>query len=144
MPGDELCHVEPLILFPKMPGMEQIETILEIGSEGGSLTILGKREPGGGWKFVSKRNETTLCNMLPEEEQSGLVSCESSGWVNSLTEALVLLDRYPWHRLCPMKVHQEFRQAIHDAVVSRYKASGNERAHQLSKWQEVCANDWCS
>ena len=114
---------------------------MEVGAEGGSLTILGERDPGGEWKFVSIRDETTLCSMLPVEEQSGLVACESSGWVDSLDEALVLLDQYPWHRLCPVTVHVEFRQAILEAVVSHYKADGNERAHQLSKWEEVCSND---
>jgi len=124
--------------------MEQSKIILEVGSEGGSLTILGKRDPGGEWKFVIKRNETALCDMLPVEEQSGLVFCESSGWVDSLAEVLVLLDRYPWHRLCPMTVHEEFRQAILDAVVSRYKADGYERAHRLSRWEEVCSKGCCS
>ena len=125
--------------------MEQASTIiLEVGSEGGLLTILGKRETGGEWKFVIKRNETALCDMLPVEEQSGLVFYESSGWVGSLAEVLVLLDRYPWHRLCPVTVHEEFRQAILDAVVSRYKEDGNERAHQLSAWEEVCSKGCCS
>ncbi len=125
--------------------MEQTsEIILEVGSEGGLLTILGKRDAVGEWKFVIKRNETTLCDMLPVEEQSGLVFCECSGWVDSLAEVLVLLDRYPWHRLCPMTVHEEFRHAILDAVVARYKAAGNERAHQLSNWEEVCSKGCCS
>jgi len=125
--------------------MEQASTIiLEVGSEGGLLTILGKRETGGEWNFVFKRNETALCDMLPVEEQSGLVFYESSGWVGSLAEVLVLLDRYPWHRLCPVTVHEEFRQAILDAVVSRYKEDGNERAHQLSAWEEVCSKGCCS
>ena len=84
------------------------------------------------------RDETTLRDMLPEDEHEGLEFYERSGYVASLVEALGLLDRYPWHKLSPQQVHPEFRQRIFDVVVSRFEAEGEDRWGQLSNWRKVC------
>jgi hypothetical protein len=114
------------------------ETILEIGAEGGSLTIIGIRDPECGWRFAKIRNEDTLRSFLSEEDQEGLVFYERSGYVASFTEALDSLDRYPWHLLSPQQVHPEFRHKIFDVVVSRFEAEGEDPWDQLSKWRKVC------
>jgi hypothetical protein len=114
------------------------ETILEIGGEGGSLTIIGICDPACGWRFMNERDETTLRDMLPADEQEGLEFYERSGYVASLAEALESLDRYPWHKLYPLQVHPEFRQKIFDVVASRFEAEGEDRWDQLSKWRKVC------
>ena len=114
------------------------EVVLEIGGEGGSLTIFGICDPRCGWRFTTVRDETTLRDMLPEDEQEGLEFYERSGYVASLVEALGLLDRYPWHKLSPQQVHPEFRQRIFDVVVSRFEAEGEDRWGQLSNWRKVC------
>jgi hypothetical protein len=114
------------------------EVILEIGAEGGSLTILGICDPECGWQFLNERNETTFRGMLPEEEEKGLEFYERSGYVASFAEALASLDRYPWHKLYPVQAHPEFHQRIFDVVVSRFEAEGGDRWDQLSRWREVC------
>lgn len=119
--------------MPKPPE----EIILEIGAEGGSLTIFGIRDPECGWRFINERNEAAMCGMLPEDEP-GPEFYERSGYVPSLDEALDSLDRYPWHKLYPLRVHPDFRQKIFDVVVSRFEAEGEDRWNQLSKWREVC------
>jgi hypothetical protein len=119
--------------MPKPPQ----ETIIEIGGEGGSLTIIGMRDPECGWMFRNERNEAAMCGMFPEDEP-GLEFYERSGYVASLAKALKSLDRYPWHKLYPEQVHPEFRQKIFDVVASRFEAEGEDRWDQLSKWRKVC------
>ena len=114
------------------------EVILEIGAEGGSLTIFGIHDPECEWRFTTLRDETTLRDMLPEEEQEGLKFYERSGYVASLADALALFDCYPWHKLYPEQVHPDFRQKIFEVVVSRFEAEGEDRWDQLSKWRRVC------
>ena len=50
----------------------QRETILEIGAEGGSLTVFRQRTTKGDWSFTVVRNEETLRGMLSEEDAKGL------------------------------------------------------------------------
>ena len=58
-------------------------------------------------------DETTMFDLLDEDDQNGLGSLDrTSVPVSSLPEALVLLDRYSWHRLTPLHVHPEFRLMI--------------------------------
>ena len=47
-----------LILFPIFDRSKPVtsETILEVGAEGGSLTLRRERIAGGGWKFYSAAN----------------------------------------------------------------------------------------
>ncbi|HAS50978.1 MAG TPA: hypothetical protein DCS21_04290, partial [Gammaproteobacteria bacterium] len=40
------------------------EVILQVGCEGGSLTIFGELNSEGNWRFLSERDETTICEML--------------------------------------------------------------------------------
>ena len=87
---------------------------------------------------MTERDETTLRDILPEEEQEGLEFYERSGYVASLPDALALLDCYPWHKLYPEQVHPEFRQRIFDVVASRYESEGADPWDQLSKWRSVC------
>jgi hypothetical protein len=96
------------------------ETILEVGAEGGSLTLFGSRDAAGHWRFWTKTDETTMNDLLDEEDLRGVGSLVSeSESASSLPEALDQLDRFPWHRLTPLKIHPEFRLAILDEVRKR-------------------------
>jgi hypothetical protein len=96
------------------------ETILELGAEGGSLTLFGNRDAAGQWRFWTQTDETTMIDLLDEEDLSGLGSLDNtSAPVYSLPEALALLDKYPWYRLTPLQVHPEFRLVILGEVQKR-------------------------
>lgn len=118
--------------------MKQSQVILEVGAEGGALTILGYPNPTGGWRFVAERNETAVFDMLSEEDQEGLQPCDRSGSVDSLAAALRLIDRYPWHRLFPLEVHPDFREEILDAVVARYESENDSEQRRLPDWKKFC------
>ena len=51
--------------------VELPEVVLDVGSEGGSLTIVGVRAADG-WHFRFVRDESTLCALLNAEDREGL------------------------------------------------------------------------
>jgi hypothetical protein len=89
------------------------EMVLEVGSEGGSLTLLRERNAGGDWKFLMKTNESALYDLLSEEDRNKIGEYfAQTGYVHSFHEALGLLDRYPWSTLYPLEVHPEFLERV--------------------------------
>ena len=89
------------------------EVILEVGAEGGSLTLLREVNATGEWKFLFARDEATLDHMLPEEDRGPKEDYSSQiEYIDSLEAALILLDTYPWFRLHPLRVHPEFLDPI--------------------------------
>jgi hypothetical protein len=93
------------------------ETILELGTEGGSLTLFGNKDAVGQWRFWAHTDETAFRELLDEEDLHGLGSLvNTSESVSSLPEAFVLLDKYPWRWMVPLQVHAQFRAAILNEV----------------------------
>ena len=72
--------------------------------------------------------------MLSEEDQEDIEFQKASRTVGSLEDALEQLDRCPWTRLVPLKVHPEFLQQILAALEKR---DGKEIAAQ---WNERLTN----
>ena len=111
------------------------ETILALGAEGGSLTLFGHRDAAGQWGFWTQTDETTMNDLLDEEDLRGLGSLVStSESVSSLPEAFVLLDKYPWFRLMPLQIHPEFRLAILSEVQKR-----GTPEEEASRHSRLCA-----
>jgi len=107
------------------------EIVLEVGSEGGSLTLLRERDADGAWQFRVERNETALYDMLSEDDRIGFGDYFArTGYVHSFHEALSLLDKYPWFHLYPLQVHPEFL----DVVLREVRKRGGEAAEL--QWQE--------
>lgn len=113
--------------------MNHCETLLEVGAEGGSVAIYGMRTPSG-WLFSEE-----VIDQTPEliDEEAILYR---SGLLDTWDAALQRLDRYPWYRLYPLQVHPEFRDAIFEAVVSRYKADGAIGA-RIDDWRLLCTGN---
>jgi len=107
------------------------ETVLEIGAEGGSVTISRERKAGEDWRFQMKTDETALEGFLSEEDQ-GMNLVEQSGYVHSFHEALGLLnDRYPgWFGSYLLKVHPEFL----DTVLLEVRKRGGPT--EETRWRE--------
>src|SRR5262249_26030188 len=87
------------------------EVILEVGAEGGAITLYGVRAPDG-WRFSTSMLDQTP-SLLPDafHEQGSRKDYEG---VNPWEAALRLIDRYPWHRLHPLTVHPEFGERVLD------------------------------
>jgi len=108
------------------------EVILEVGAEGGCITLFGIRDRND-WAFSLSTHDQTP-NFINEP-----VTIHDSEIVNSWEEALNLLDRYPWHKLYPLEVHPEFRNKVFEAVSTRIKLSTEDiNPADLSEWTSLC------
>lgn len=107
------------------------EVIVEVGAEGGSVTLYGIRSHGG-WVF-SRHAIDQSAEFLEEPWEQ-----RDSQTVASWAEALALLDSHPWHRLYPLQVHADFRGAVFDAVKDRYKGAADSVWNRLADWKPLC------
>lgn len=105
------------------------EIIIELGAEGGSITLSGFRTEQG-WSF--SRQVTDWTPELIDEEGIQHKSAVLDSW----KAALKILDQYPWFRFYPIRVHPEFKQKIWVAVQERLHSDTAQP--ELKKWRELC------
>ena len=84
------------------------ETILEISTEGGSLSIQRFRTLKGKLKFNFITDESTMSDFLDEEDNMDLV--KEYPPVDTFEEAIQLMNKYPWHEMHVSTVHHEYAQ----------------------------------
>jgi hypothetical protein len=119
------------------PHPHRAEVILELGAEGGSLTLVGTKAAHG-WRFRMIRDESTLRDLLSEEDCEGLELQSESSWVDSWEAALALFDKYPWHLLYPLRVHPHFVTQIWAAVRECLRNDPrSEQHHELERWRRL-------
>jgi hypothetical protein len=80
-----------------MSEIKSEEVILEIGTEGGSLSIQRFRAPDDTWKFILITDESTMADFLDEEDLMDLVKRYPP--VDTFEEAIQLMNKYPWHEM---------------------------------------------
>jgi hypothetical protein len=107
------------------------EVIVEVGGEGGSVTLYGMRT-NEGWIFSSKSIDHSAAFL--GESWEGRKSQTVALW----SEALELLDSYPWHRLSPLQVHPDFRAQVLDVVKVRYEGVEDSVWNRLPDWEALC------
>lgn len=110
------------------------ELILEVGTEGGTLTIWSLSTERFPERFVVKRNEAALGDLLSEEDAKGM-SLSGLGTLLTFDEALRTLGRYPWHRFYPLHVHSNFVDAVLQQVTT---LGGTEQAE---RWTQILRRD---
>jgi hypothetical protein len=117
----------------------RVETILEVGAEGGSITMRGRRDSRGAWKFHVSTSEAALLDLLDGEAPGPppMVSTpEGVRWIDSWDGALADLGRYPWPKLRPLAVHPEFARVILDAVTTQEGIG----AREVKRWRTLIAS----
>lgn len=107
--------------------MDQTEVIIRVGTEGGAVSLLGKRRASG-WIFARHVLDHTPL-MIDEESLE-----HQSAFVDSWPAALALLSRYPWMEFYPLQVHPEFRQQTLAAIEAACVAGGDSQKVLLQKW----------
>jgi hypothetical protein len=111
---------------------ESSEVILEIGAEGGSITLYGIPHDNK-WRYFASVNEL-MCDEVDKLEYP-----RDSGYVDSWHAALRLIDRYPWHRLYALTAHPQFKARIWTAVQRRFARDKEPDHHALERWRELCS-----
>ena len=109
--------------------------IVQCGSEGGSVSLQGRRDQDGRWVFWCVTDESPMAELMPGEFGVAELRHRSQE-VGTWEAALDAFGRYPWRKLYPMAVHPEFADAVLQAVL----AGGAMQVgrYQLDRWLEVC------
>lgn len=109
------------------------EVIMEVLAEGGSRVLYGLHQTEGWFFSLDFIDSVSPCLLKDRENLPAKV-------VASLSDALTLLDRYPWINLAPSMVHPEFRKEILNAVFAR-EAEARAMSRYHDRWVEKCAED---
>jgi hypothetical protein len=112
--------------------------IIEIGGEGGSITLYGLKSPKGGWVFKLSTDNRALEEMLGEGPLPG--DTVKPGTARTWGGALRLLSRYPWKRLYPRYVHPEFKDLVLKEIEC-LSLKAYERAPWLQLFDETASVD---
>ncbi len=105
--------------------------ILEVGTEGGSITLLGKRQ-GDDWLFTIDMLDSS--HLFLDEDDGAGESINHQYIANSLEAALTLMDRWPWHRFHPITIHPEFSERVFAEARSRLTTDGLELNLNYQYW----------
>jgi len=93
--------------------------IVKVGAEGGGIA-LSRVARDGRWEYFVTVNEAAFGEAPYDREGS-----------SDIVEAFAAMDRYPWHRLYPVKVDPDFSETVYAAVEAR----GGPEAVQ--RWREI-------
>ena len=123
-------------------GIHLARPLIIAGTEGRGIELKGRWLPGG-WQFFCEAASDAWVSDVDDadESESGLpgqvqnagttVSIEGA---DSWPDALVLMDRNPWHTLVPVYVHPELREHVWDPYEHRW-------AHGCLLYTCKCAQD---
>ncbi len=112
--------------------------ILEVGAEGGSITLKGEQCASGDWAFWLVTDESMLYEEF-EEELGAAAAPRKTNRVSSFSSAMELLDVYPWFRLYPLEIHPAFRSAI--LLEVRKRGTAEDEAEWTERWTERLQRD---
>ncbi|MFD1636888.1 NAD-dependent deacylase [Evansella tamaricis] len=130
------------------------QTILSLGAEGGSITLLGKEQHSGEWVFKKAVNEMNFDDLEDESfqptkstEKVCTLKSPISNRGNEATsweKAIKLLDHYPWPMLNPREVHPAFRKRVWSALQKEVKGKYGDRinSYRLKKWSSLCLPEY--
>ena len=113
------------------------QVIVRVGGEGGVMKLCGRRTSRRTWQFRVVVDCGTLLDLddslSPDEVR------QETGWVDSWSAALGLLDKHPWTRLRPVAIHNEFASKVMAAVKARLDRSKD--IDHITNWQLVAERD---
>jgi hypothetical protein len=134
------CSRAPTPSPPVRVAADGSVVVLEVGAEGGSLTLVGRPAATGEWQFARVVDDQTEALF----GESGIAvspppALQSIDWVEGWEAALRLLDRYPWARLHPLEVHPEFAERVWVAVEERLASESQDSSTEYArgKWERV-------
>jgi hypothetical protein len=112
--------------------------VVEVGAEGGSLTLIGREGEGGAWRFARITIDQTEALFGETDVPSTAPDLTTLVWVDSWEAGLSLMDRYPWVRLSPQYVHPDFVERVKTAIEERLRdvdPDGAERVRGRWEWR---------
>jgi len=113
--------------------------VLEVGAEGGSLTLIGREGEDGAWRFARITiDQTEALFGETDVEISPPPALQPGDWVEGWEAGLQLMDRYPWAQLHAVYVHPEFVARVRVAVEERLHGIDTSNAqYAAEKWERL-------
>ena len=112
--------------------------VLEVGAEGGSLTLIGRESDDGAWRFARVTDDQSEALFGETDVPITAPDLSALTWVDSWEAGLKLMDRYPWAQLHPVFVHPKFVERVRAAVEERLKGVGTSRVqYAAEKWERL-------
>lgn len=108
-----------------------MELIVLVGAECGQIALYAQ-ETEAGWVFQRRVNDQTP--LLIDEPSTEHESEIARTW----TDALRLMDEYPWHRLSPRSIHPSFRVRVWEEISQR-ALQGLVSERRVNDWKDRCA-----
>jgi len=122
---------------PKRVAADGSLVVVEVGAEGGSLTLIGREGEGGAWRFARVTDDQSEALFGEGDVPVTAPDLTTLVWVDGWEAGLALLDRYPWVRLSPQYVHPAFVERVRAAVEARLAnvdPDGAERVRGRWEW----------
>ena len=115
--------------------------IVQVGGEGGDITLFGRRNVYKQWVFRRSSSDSSW-SMIDEARDADPGPPPDPVWVKTWNEAIALLDRNPWAQLVPLAVHAEFRETVLVEVTRRLLVDPSRRnERQMERWLLVCKTE---
>ena len=112
--------------------------VIAVSAEGRDVKLLGRRGVDRSWMFCRVTSDCSWGMLDAKMKTDQTVPIPR--WVSSWSDAMALLDRYPWATLRPTSVLGEFQAAVLAEVTGRLvDAPAARREEQMAHWQRVCA-----
>jgi hypothetical protein len=130
--------------FSHMPkAASDQEIVLKMYGVGVLLTLYGLRQNPDHWKFLLERDESTMQDFLFDKNaEVGNSLYVRSKYADSWSEALDLLDKYPWTIFVPAEVHPKFRHLVWSAIQERDARQDIKYGRPvLREWKRLCSED---
>lgn len=111
-------------------------TVLKVGGEGGSITLLGQDNGNYFWKYKLTTDETALSYLLSEEDAVGVDFSYKSPVAEEWDSIIQLLcERYPyWMNMHPLECHPLFRERIWKLLSAGNRVS---KIRITKRWMDV-------
>jgi hypothetical protein len=114
--------------------------VLEVGAEGGSVTLIGRENDDGEWRFARITIDQSWALFGEVDVPINAPDLTSLEWVDGWAAGLSLMDRYPWVRLSPQYVHPEFVERVKTALEERLASVDAGTAEDVrERWGQVFA-----
>lgn len=116
--------------------------VLEVGAEGGSLTLIGREGQASAWQFARITNDQSEVLFGEVDVPITAPDLTTLTWVDGWEAGLKLMDRYPWVRLHPVYLHPEFVERVRAAVEERLanldeRSAGRARGNWEWRFEEA-------
>lgn len=156
MTACEAAHVATRALRDAVPQRDQLRrsapvraaadgsvVVLEVGAEGGSLTLIGRQAGGDKWQFARITDDQSEALFGDADIPVTGPDLTKLAWVDGWEAGLSLIDRYPWVRLSPQYVHPLFRDRVCLALEARLADIDPAVAMRArERWARVTGGKW--